>query len=223
MATLSVAEIITRVQRQFGDEAEAQITQADIIRWINDAMREIANNNNLLQVKATANTTVNVNSYALPVGIARLHSVRFRGLVLQSTTQEQIDELIGATDLTVQQGYPVGTPRYYWIWAGQINLYPAPDTTSTTDLELYYTRQAIPVDDPADIPEVPEQYHNRIVEYCLARAYELDENFFIASLKDQTFSAGVDKIRQDESYKEQEFYPFITSPNDEINSGWYFV
>lgn len=217
MATLSVQEILTRVQRTFGDESQAQLQQADVIRWINDAMREIANNNNLLQVKATANTTVNVNAYNLPAGIARLHSVRFRGLALEAISLSQADEMIGSVDLSVAGGYPVGTPTHYWIYAGQINLYPAPDTTATTDLMLYYTRQAVPVAALIDVPEVPEQYHNRIVDYCLARAYELDENFFIASMKDQKFEAGVDKIRQDESWQNQEFYPFITSPGDEIS------
>lgn len=223
MATLTVQEIFTRVQRSFGDEAQAQITQADLVRWINDAMREIANNNNLLQVKATANTTNGVSAYALPVGIARLYSVKFRGLALEAISLAQADELIGSIDLTVAQGFPVGTPSHYWIWAGQINLYPAPDTTATTDLTLYYTRQATPVANLGDVPEVPEQYHNRIVEYCMARAYELDENFFIANMKDQSFQANVDKIRQDESWKNQELYPFITSPAEEVNSGWYFA
>jgi hypothetical protein len=223
MSTLTVQEIFTRIQRAFGDEAQAQVTQADVIRWINDAMREIANNNNLLQVKATANTTNGVSAYALPVGIARLYSVKFRGLALESISLAQADELIGSIDLSVAQGFPVGTPTHYWIWAGQINLYPAPDTTSTTELTLYYTRQATPVVNLGDVPEVPEQYHNRIVEYCMARAYELDENFFIASMKDQKFEASVDKIRQDESWKNQELYPFITSPAEEVNSGWYFA
>lgn len=221
MATLTVQEIFTRVQRAFGDEAQAQITQADIVRWINDAMREIANNNNLLQVKATANTTVNVSAYALPTGIARLHSVRFRGLALESITIEQADELIGSVDLSIVQGFPVGTPTHYWIFANQINLYPAPDTTSTTDLMVYYTRQATPVVSLDDIPEVPEQYHNRIVDYCMARAYELDENFFVANMKDQKFDAGVDKLRQDESWENQELYPFITSSAEEVSGGWY--
>jgi hypothetical protein len=222
VATLTVQEIITRVQRSFGDEIQAQITTADVIRWINDAMREIANNNNLLQVKATSPTTVNVSAYSLPTGIARLHSVRFRGFVLESISLEQADEMIGSVDLTIAQGYPTGMPTHYWIFANQINLYPAPDTTSASDLTLYYTRQANPVDDVADVPEVPEQYHNRIVEYCMARAYELDENFFIAKMKDDAFAAGVDKTRQDESWESQEFYPFITSPGDEANSNWSY-
>lgn len=223
MATLTVQEIFTRIQRSFGDESQAQITSADIIRWVNDAMREIANNNNLLQVKATSPTTVNVSAYTLPTGIARLHSVRFRGLALESISLEQADELIGSVDLTIAQGFPVGMPTHYWIWAGQINLYPAPDTTAANDLTLYYTRQANAVTVVGDTPELPEQYHNRIVEYCMARAYELDENFFIASMKEQKFEAGVDKLRQDESWENQELYPFITSSADDVSGGASYV
>lgn len=221
---LSVQEILTRVQRSFGDEAQAQLTQADVIRWINDAQREIATNNNLLQVKASADTTASVNNYALPTGILRLHSVRWQGRVLQSLSLAQVDELTSTADQTVAQGYPVGIPMQYYIWANQLYLYPAPQTGAVGDLSIYYTRQPVAVANVSDIPELPDAYHNRIVEYCMARAYELDENFFIASLKDQSFNAGVEKMRQDESWKSQEAYPFITTPEDDVTyqtGGWY--
>lgn len=52
-----VSEIATRVKRQFGDEAGAQIEDADILRWVNDAMIDIARTNNLLQISATTATT----------------------------------------------------------------------------------------------------------------------------------------------------------------------
>jgi hypothetical protein len=48
-----VSEIATRVRRQFGDDVGILITDADIIRWVNDAQREIAVKANLLQVRAT--------------------------------------------------------------------------------------------------------------------------------------------------------------------------
>ena len=221
---LSVQEILTRVQRSFGDEAQAQLTQADVIRWINDAQREIATNNNLLQVKASADTVSSQNAYALPTGILRLHSVRWQGRVLQALSLAQVDELTSTADQTVAQGYPVGTPMQYYIWAQQLYLYPAPQTGGTGDLSIYYTRQPVAVATVGDVPELPDAYHNRIVDYCMARAYELDENFFIASLKDQSFNSGVDKLRQDASWTQQETYPFITTPEDDITyqtGGWY--
>jgi len=222
---LTVQEIFTRVHRTFGDEAQAQLTQADIIRWINDAQREIAVNNNALQVKTTANSVAQQQSYSLPAGILRLHSVRYNGIAMESRTLEQMDELLGTMDQTVAQGYPTGTPQYYYVWAGQINLYPAPDTAIANGLTIYYTREPAVVANLSDTPELPDQYHNRIVEYCLARAYELDENLFAASMAEQKFSAGVAALKQDESYEAQEFYPFITSPSVESSAwaegGWW--
>jgi len=216
---LTVQDIFTRIQRTFGDEAQAQLTQADVLRWINDAQREIAVANNSLQVKTTASSVAQQQAYSLPVGILRLHSVRYNGLALESRTLEQMDELIGTMDQTVAQGYPTGTPQYYYVWAGQINLYPAPDSPITNGLTIYYTREPVQVAALSDTPELPDQYHNRIVEYCLARAYELDENLFAANMAEQKFATGVAALKQDESEKVQEFYPFITSPAVE-SGGW---
>lgn len=212
--SLSVQDILTRVQRQFGDEANSQILQADVIRWINDAMREIAHKNKLLQVKAETDTIVQVGAYALPSDISKLYSVQYNGQKLQVLSLAQVDELIGVKDQTIQQGYPVGTPISCWIWANQINLYPAPDTAIVNGLIAYYTRTPTPVAAPADVPELPDEYHGRILEYCLAQAYELDENYEVANAKMAAFKEGVAE-QKDIDQEQQESYPFITDLEDE--------
>jgi len=218
--TLSVAEITTRVQRQFGDEANSQITQADIIRWINDAMREITHRNKLLQVRAITDTLPNVKTYALPTDISRLYSIKYNGIQLTSLSMAEVDNLIGSEELTTQQGYPTGTPTHYWIFAQEINLYPAPDTALVGGLIAYYSRTAVAVTAGTDVPELPDEYHNRILEYCLAQAYELDENFEQSNAKMATFEQKV-TAQNSIDEQQQEFYPFITSPEDEDSLTYY--
>jgi len=212
--TYTVQDILTRVQRQLGDEANSQITQADVMRWINDAMREIAHRNKLLQVKASTDTLVNVPTYELPTDISKLYSVKYNGQTLQNLSISQVDNLIGVQDQTIQQGYPTGTPTHYWIWSDQINLWPAPDTALDGGLISYYTRTPAQVGAVGDTPELPDEYHGRILDYCLAQAYELDENYQVAANKMAQFNQGVTE-QKDIDQEQQESYPFITDLDDQ--------
>lgn len=199
-----VSEIATRVKRQFGDEAGAQITDADIIRWCNDAQREIAASNDLLQVIATTAVVAGTDQYTLPTDILTLRNVRYAGVKLRFLTPEESTTLIG-TDTTT-----IGTPTHYSIFANKIDLFPAPDTTSATNLQLYYTRQPVDVTVVGDTPELPLKYHNRIVEYCIAQAYELDDNYESYEKKMKVFNDGVDKLKGTAEWADQDVYPSIS-------------
>lgn len=208
-----VSEIATRVTRQFGDEVGAQITSGDIIRWVNDAQREIAHNNDLLQTTATTAVVVGKDQYTLPPDVLTLRSVRYAGNRLQYVSPEEAATLL--TDNTSS-----GTPTHYSVWARNIDLYPRPDTADPDDLQLYYTRQPAVVTTTTDEPELPLQYHNRIVEYCLAQAYELDDNVESHKWKMQQFQEGVDKLKSNNDWQVQDTYPSITAVGADYGESW---
>lgn len=201
---MNVGEIALRVKRTFGDEAGAQITDADIMRWVNDAQREIAFNNDLLQTTATTATVVGKDQYTLPPDVLTMRSVRYGGRTLSYLSPEEAAKLIG-TDSTA-----TGTPTHYSVWARNIDLYPAPDAADPDDLQLYYTRQPAVVTTTSQEPELPLKYHNRIVEYCIAQAYELDDNMDSYRQKMQQFQDGVEKIKGSEEWQAQDVYPSIS-------------
>ena len=43
--TKTVQDVLLSVKRQFGDESGVQVTDSDIVRWVDDAQREISMNN----------------------------------------------------------------------------------------------------------------------------------------------------------------------------------
>lgn len=204
-----VSEIAVRVKRQFGDEAGAQISDADIIRWINDAQVDIAINNNLLQVTATTANTVGQQKFTLPTDLLTLRSVRYKNKKLIGYSMEEAESLISA-DSTER-----GVPIMYWMYANQLYLWPTPEVEGTDDLSLYYTRQPITIAVASETPELPTQYHPRLVEYCIAQAAELDDNLQHFQLKMSQFSQGVDKLKENVDWEQRDAYPSITvSPRD---------
>jgi hypothetical protein len=202
-----VSDIVTRVQRVVGDADQLQVTEADIIRWINDAMRECAIDNQLLTKKATSVTVVNDSNYSLPSDVLKLHSVRYDGSKIKTATLQQVEQEynLGAADK--------GRPEVCYVWDNLLELYPIPNEAK--NLDIYYTRKPVDVTGVGNTPELPDQYHQRLVDYCLAQVAQMDDNQELYMLKMDEFRTGVQKLKDIPEW-ENDLYPFITvSPADQ--------
>lgn len=198
-----VSDVATRVKRQFGDEAGAQITDADVIRWCNDAQTEIATQNKLLQTIATSTTVVNTQDYASPTDMLALRGVRYDKLRLTMLSMDDIDNVV--QDRTEAKG----TPQYYWFFGENISLWPTPDEAKT--LTVYYTQKPTALTATTDAISLPPQFDNRVVEYCIAQAAELDDNLEHYQLKMSQFQQGIDASKGNvEMNENDDEYPFIS-------------
>lgn len=214
---MKLSEIITRVQRQFGDDVQAQITKEDIVRWVNDACLEIVTNNrtNEGMYRGATPVVAGQDAYALPADLFVLRAVRVNGRAVEATTYEQ---LIASGSVPDEGDLPTGTPMWYWIHNEMINLVPCPDTTlGTVDIMYVKTPDVMTVNMEEREPDVPTQYHLRIVEYCIAQASELDDNDGKYQMKMQQFNSNLDKLRSNGEQPEADgVYPSITYVSD----GW---
>jgi hypothetical protein len=216
--SILLSDIAIRVKRIFGDSANVQITDDDIIRWSNDAMREIVVNNDLLQAVGTTQINVGQTSYTLPLDALTMRSVIYNGRKLRALNVREAEEYINTSDTQS------GEPSLFWVWANTINLYPNPDTVAATHtLNIYYTRQPVYAALITDSLEMPLQYMNRIVEYCLQQSYELDENWQASSSKMSQFKDGINKLKDETDWAERDYYPFITSSPDFENGGYGYT
>lgn len=205
---MKLSDIITRVQRQFGDDLQAQITKEDIVRWVNDACLEIATNNYTNQGIFKGHTPVVVGQpeYNLPADLLTLRSVRANGIKLTHTTYDQLTELPEFSETAT------GAPTCYWVYDNMIYLWPTPYEALGT-VDVYYTKSpdllTILMLDKE--PDVPKQYHPRIVEYCIAQAAELDDNLGHYQLKMGQFKDNLTNLKQNGEQPEgDDYYPSIT-------------
>lgn len=196
---MKVKDIISRVRTIAGDQDVLQFRDENVIAWINDAMREIASDNQLLQKSATQVATVGQNKYPIPTDILKFHSVLYNGSDLRLIDFETAK----------QEGYlrsSEGTPQVGWVWAGNLTLFPAPDAAQP--LELIYTRQPVEVAAEADEPEIPSMYHMRLVDYCLAQVAQQDDDINRYNLKMQEFKTGVSSLKDVPEW-ENNLYPMM--------------
>lgn len=179
LATLTLADVIIAVKRQFGDESGVQIIDSDITRWTNKAQREIVNKNPMIQLTASIMTGIGTQAYELPDRLLQIESVMYDGNILSPVGFERIRETLGPDN--GQQG----TPLYFYMWANQIYLWPVPDLSKQMDMN--YSAMPKNVSSPADVLGLPDRYFERICEFVLAQAYELDEDWSAHEVQMQHF------------------------------------
>lgn len=199
-------DIKRRVKRQFGDESGAQLKDADIIDWINDAQREIYTKNNLGQKVGTMNTIAGTREYAFPADLMRLLNVKYDGDTLNELSQQNVDTFLPNDD---GDSTARGRVTSYYTYADKFELYPAPDAVKV--LTIRYNRFPVDVTGDADNTDVDKKYDNRILDFCHAQGAQLDGNMQSYVMFMQRFEGKTDSTKDDETEMQANtYYPSIS-------------
>jgi hypothetical protein len=216
---MNLGELKTRVKRQFGDESGVQITDADIIRWANDAQREIImQNETVLQSTQLDDLVANQDNYPLPADLMVLRSVRIRTSSsepfesIKSLSLNQFDETIQTWDSNPSTGLSC----VYTTYDGQIFLFPKPSTSFTDGLKILYSQNPTDLVNDSDPIALPLIYHNAVVKYCLVQAYELDEDWEGSANKLAQFVNDLNVTAERENAGAIETYPTITVREEDL-------
>lgn len=220
---MNVQDVVTRVKRIFGDENGAQITDDDIIRWINDAQQKVAlENEGLMETTASANIVQDQMEYDVPVDFGVLRSLKFKGYRIKPMSFAEFNEYIdGYSAAPGVSPYGPGIPEIFMVWNNKITLFPKPNENVTNGLTIYYIRNPASVGTLADSLTIPLQYHNMVVNFVLQKAYELDEDYQKAEIKKSEVSDELMKLNDRNKWISQEYYPRITTLPEDENYGNY--
>jgi hypothetical protein len=215
MTALTGTNIASRIKTLFGDTAGVQVTDTIILDWINDAQREISmQHENLFQKTSTANLVAGTNSYALPADLLTLQGVQLKGSStgvfydLQFLSPEGVDQMYP----NWQDPTDTGTPIYFFRGdAGQVVLIPTPATSVAGAIQYTYSRYTVDLVAIGNALDVPEYYHQTILEYCLMKAYEMDENWEAEDRKANYVQSTIDFNNSRDAWFGRETYPVITT------------
>lgn len=213
---MNLGEVKTRVKRQFGDEASVQITDDDITRWANDAQRDVVmRNESVLQTTSIANSVALQQSYSFPPDLLILRGIHYKRedgdlafYKLKGMSYTEFDEYIDGWDGTA---YGPSYPIVYTTYANEFHLFPIPVSSGTGNLKITYSREPVDLDDDSDEIDLPTPYHNAVVDYCLAQAYRLDEDWNAANVMETDYVSSVALNKERENWGNHEFYPRIST------------
>lgn len=204
-ATRTVDEIFKEVTRQFGDESGVQITQDDVFRWVNSGQDEILRRQKPIKAIATADLVGGQTTYTFPNNILEVQALHVSGVKLDYRSFQEAEEYILNQDTTIL----AGVPTMWYEWGGNFILWPKPTSTITDGITIYYIPAVARVRALTDVLSIPDSFYNRLLEYVMAQAYELDENWDGVNNKTNQFEKNMQDYDKRSSVH-YDTYPMIT-------------
>jgi hypothetical protein len=206
--TQKVSDVATYVKRTFGDESSVQVTDEDIYRWINAAQREILTTNKILKAVGTTDLISGTAEYLFPSqNIQEVQAIHVGGRKIDYRSFQEAEDYIIACD---PNRIATGEPTVWYEWGGTFYLYPIPDISVTGGIKIYYVDSPAVVSALGDALSVPDSFFNRVVEFCLGQAYEMDEDSQNSQFKLSQFANGLDAMANQEVSTHADYYPRIT-------------
>jgi hypothetical protein len=215
-----VQDIVTRIRRTFGDEAAVQVTDADIIRWINDAQIEIVKKNDgALQKTGFVDLVANQSTYTMPTDLFIIRSLRYKFsdmLSYKSIAFKNMQELDDSIDGWDGSAYTTGSPAYFTVYENKALLFPTPDRAQVNGLKILYNQKPTDVTTLNDSLSLPLIYHNTVVTYCMWQASLLDEDHEVAIMYQGNLKDDIQLLQTRESQESTATYKTITVLEDDL-------
>lgn len=215
LITRNVQEVIQEVKRIFGDEAAVQITDSDIIRWIDMAQSEVVMRNaELGAAVALVNSVADQIDYPVLANVPNLltiQSIHFKGRPLKNLTFQEAESYLMKGGEIIS-----GTPEMWYERGGIVSFHPPASESIDAVIKIYFNKTPDAVT-AQSLLGLPDNYYNSIVAFVLNRAYLLDENPNLANLVNTDFDKGVTRL-QERTQSQTNSYPFIGT-EDEYYAG----
>lgn len=186
-------DVSTRVRSGFGDTSGAQLADSSILAWINDGQREIVNSNPILRDTRTTNIVAGQFDYSFPAdAVLTIEAIYISGYPIQNLTPQAAREYIQKQDPTKTS--TAERPEVWYERAGTITFYPVPSKDIANGLKLEYIKSPASLVTLSDTLGTPDRYFNELVNYVMAQALEMDENYDAANYKQRQFRDGLDRL-----------------------------
>lgn len=209
---LNVAD---HVKRQFGDPDGRQITNNDILGWINIAQQEIISQNPILKETLVDTTVAGQDLYTYPTDeVQYIESIHVNGVPLTPYTFQEAQQYILSHTPTPSTNNSV--PAVWYERNGSIYLYPTP--SSAWSLRMFYVKRPEDLTNPnmSELLSIPDRYFQRIVDLVLAKAYQLDENWEAAQFKQSEYFSGMNLLANQENVAQTNTYPTIFVRDEDL-------
>jgi len=133
-------------------------TDGEITNWLNEASERVAMELEDIEHTYTQDSVALQPDYPLPTDYLRLQQAIYNGMFLKQISQMELRQYGAVGNPTTAQ---TGTPEYYYMRANNIWLFPAPDTSVTDGLVLWYYGK------PLMVEPTEECEHNTSLHYLM--------------------------------------------------------
>ena len=189
MAATTVQDIMDAMT----DHGFSDTTTNRKIELINDAYQDICSREAwpFLEKQVSVNTSAGTAALAQPADMSDAISI-----VIDSTSDilvpMRLDDLTKRFSGSLTQQ---GKPAYYYFIAGQITLYPIPNTVYA--LTLSYVSSPTKLANTTDVPLLPDRHARAILLGAVASAYDMEDDTDLAMKFDAKFEKRIATMKYD--------------------------
>jgi hypothetical protein len=214
-------EIADDVRTIFGDTLSVQITDPDLLRWINDAQLKMARTMENTTVVSTTAVIGNNEFLPLPAGFLKLWnaSIGDAAASLNNLLELFITNLadVNAKDPYRYNSSNFGRPTSIYRTPTSFGFYPIPDLGY--GLKLQYSKRPTVLTalaDTIDATVFSDEFLPDLKQFVLARCYEADDQSAMADSREKKFMDQVLISRDDSKIADANTYPMVRDEDD----GW---
>jgi hypothetical protein len=185
----STADLASEVQAKLGDTS---FSLSDLYAYANNTNRDVHTKHRFRYMQSTADFTT-VTAQALlgttPADLLTAYNLRLTDKQFASKltflTFDEFDTRFPQPTLTAP-----GVPYYWYTFAGNINIFPAPSLPAGLTgygVELRYRKKPTTIVDGTTVPDVPEEFRQVMFLGMMKQAMERRQRYDVSQLLDQQY------------------------------------
>ena len=193
----TLADITTKVQQRIRDTG---YSTSEIANYINDTQNDVFNEYRLPFTEATQTYTMTsgvsdiTDGAGLPANYVQAIDLTLttagREKVLPWQDIRWIDDTYPDPDDTTAN--PANVPMYWYNYADTIKTYPVPNDAYT--LSLHYYKKPTLLVAAGDVPEIPSQFEELLVEGAAYRVLQVKDNYDQAAIHQSKYDEILQKL-----------------------------
>ncbi len=198
---MNLQEMMLEVRSALDDDGTTELWSDDEVkRWLNQALRIMCSVAQPLQSHHRFLTVLGQQEYVLPDSVIRIFGVQYNDGIVRTLTPRDT--------LTAQDGaYATGVPDYFYLRNRTLNtvthtstdlavapvdpnkpqkaamvlgLDPIPATSNIPVIVNHFSRHQLLIM-PADCPNLPEEFHDGLCAYAIAKGKEKESSYLEAN------------------------------------------
>jgi hypothetical protein len=182
-------ELETSIRQRLNAVNDTFWSQSEMFSLIEAACNEMAKKALVIERVYTTTTVAGQQEYSFPTNTISIKRVTYNGQKLTPITFREDDALTLSNSATLA----TGTPSYYAVWNSTLYLRAVPDDAQTLKIFSYNKPQTITVSSEI---EVPEQFQNDLIWYCLSQMHAKEKNYQGAKYYQDMWDKALEEARR---------------------------
>ncbi|ACL06229.1 hypothetical protein Dalk_4551 [Desulfatibacillum aliphaticivorans] len=183
---ITAQTIIDRIEQELNDESGTLFSDAEAVRWINEAVNMVAEMSGCLELTQTVTLAANTQSYSVTTSHYDILSAMYDN---GSSSSRRFYFLAPVSPNDPEKfNRETGRPQYFFEWANYVYLWPIPDSSvADTTVTLFLAGKPTGVSATSSTIETPYYFDKALLDWCCYKFWKKANQIERAMIFRQSF------------------------------------